>query len=134
MPSTDVKHEFKPFSRSLPLISARNSRLRCCPSLNYQSLATENQVSRKFLHHQSIKAKKALAESLNQAPQTMKSSCSYRLQNPQLILGLVLICHSSYRGSLNYFAICLICLSASGRSITACNALQPKSMTQDFLR
>lgn len=69
-------------------------------------LATENQVSRKFLHHQGIKAKKALAECFE--PSTPDDEVLMFLPITktwlsQLILGLVLICHSSYRGVVELF-------------------------------
>lgn len=69
-------------------------------------LATENQVSRKFLHHQGIKAKKALAECFEPSTPDHEVFMFLPITKTwlsQLILGLVLICHSSYRGVVELF-------------------------------
>lgn len=64
-------------------------------------LATEHQVSRKFVYYQGHKAEMALKESFEStAPDSevlfyLPSTKTWLLQ---LILGLVLICHCSYRG------------------------------------
>jgi len=69
-------------------------------------LATENQVSRKFLHLQGLKAKKALVECFE--PTTPDHEVLFYLPITktwltQLMLGLLLICHSSYRGVVELF-------------------------------
>ncbi|UJB73321.1 hypothetical protein HRE53_32235 (plasmid) [Acaryochloris sp. 'Moss Beach'] len=65
------------------------------------SLAKEHQVSRKFLYQQSKKANDALEEAFS----TSKNDDDVLFHLPitkawlfQLILALVLICHSSFRG------------------------------------
>ncbi len=69
-------------------------------------LATENKVSRKFLHLQGLKAKQALAECFE--PTTPDHEVLFYLPVTktwltQLMLGLLLICHSSYRGVIELF-------------------------------
>jgi hypothetical protein len=64
-------------------------------------LAAEHQVSRKFVYQQGQKAKAALDEVFE--PKTSEDEVIYNLPVTknwltQLILALVLICHSSYRG------------------------------------
>ena len=65
------------------------------------SLANQHQVSRKFVYQQGDKAQQALDESF--APSQGDDDVLFHLPVTknwlfQLILGLVLICHSSYRG------------------------------------
>jgi hypothetical protein len=69
-------------------------------------LAAENQVSRKFLYQQSEKAQIALDEIFER--KTPDNEVLFNLPVTknwltQLILGLVLICHSSYRGVIELF-------------------------------
>jgi hypothetical protein len=64
-------------------------------------LAATHQVSRKFVYQQSEKAQRSLAETF--APSPGDDDVLFHLPVTkrwlyQLILGLVLICHSSYRG------------------------------------
>jgi hypothetical protein len=64
-------------------------------------LAAENQVSRKFVYQQGQKAKAALDEVFE--PKTSDNEVIFNLPVTkdwlnQLILALVMICHSSYRG------------------------------------
>ncbi|MEL6355127.1 MAG: hypothetical protein AAFR58_25790, partial [Cyanobacteria bacterium J06627_28] len=64
-------------------------------------IAAQHQVSRKFLYQQGDKAQQALDESF--APSQGDDDILFHLPVTkhwlfQLILGLVLICHSSYRG------------------------------------
>ena len=69
-------------------------------------LAVTHQVSRKFIYRQGDKAQKALDESF--APSQGDDDVLFHLPVTkswlyQLILGLVLICHSSYRGVVELF-------------------------------
>ncbi|MEO1299429.1 MAG: hypothetical protein AAFW75_27375 [Cyanobacteria bacterium J06636_16] len=69
-------------------------------------LADQHQVSRKFIYQQGPQAQQALDESF--APAAADDEVLFYLpvtQNWlfQLILGLVLICHSSYRGVIELF-------------------------------
>ncbi|MEL7071710.1 MAG: hypothetical protein AAGN15_24110 [Cyanobacteria bacterium J06581_3] len=69
-------------------------------------LAATHQVSRKFVYQQGDKAQQALAESF--APSQGDDDVLFHLPVTknwlyQLILGLVLICHSSYRGVVELF-------------------------------
>ena len=69
-------------------------------------LATTHQVSRKFVYQQGGKAQQALDESF--APSQGDDEVLFHLPVTknwlyQLILGLVLICHSSYRGIVELF-------------------------------
>ncbi|MGB8691520.1 MAG: hypothetical protein WCD53_29945 [Microcoleus sp.] len=69
-------------------------------------LAAEHQVSRKFLYQQSHKAKTALDEifaSLAPDNEVLFNLPITKTCLTQLILGLVLICHSSYRGVIELF-------------------------------
>ena len=64
-------------------------------------LATEHQVSRKFLHQQGNKAKKALTECFETTTPDHEVLFYLPITKSwltQLMLGLILICHSSYRG------------------------------------
>ena len=69
-------------------------------------LATAHQVSRKFIYQQGDKAQRSLDESF--APSAGNDDVLFHLPVTkswlyQLILGLVLICHSSYRGVVELF-------------------------------
>ena len=69
-------------------------------------IASTHQVSRKFVYQQGDKAKQALDESF--APSQGDDDVLFHLPVTknwlyQLILGLVLICHSSYRGVVELF-------------------------------
>ena len=69
-------------------------------------IATTHQVSRKFVYQQGDKARQALDESF--APSQCDEEVLFHLPVTknwlfQLILGLVLICHSSYRGIVELF-------------------------------
>ena len=69
-------------------------------------IASTHQVSRKFVYQQGDKAKQALDESF--APSQGDDDVLFHLPVAknwlyQLILGLVLICHSSYRGVVELF-------------------------------
>lgn len=69
-------------------------------------LADKHQVSRKFVYQQSNKAQQGLNESF--APSQGDDEVLFHLSVTknwlyQLILGLVLICHSSYRGIVELF-------------------------------
>ena len=69
-------------------------------------LADKHQVSRKFVYQQGDKAQQALDESF--APSKSDDAVLFHLPVTkdwlyQLILGLVLICHSSYRGVVELF-------------------------------
>ena len=69
-------------------------------------LAAEHQVSRKFVYQQGQKAKAALDEIFD--PQACDDEVQFNLPITktwlnQLILSLVLICHSSYRGVIELF-------------------------------
>lgn len=65
-------------------------------------LSRSNQVSRKFLYHQAKKAKQAINEAFNDAQETEEEVLFYlpvtKQWIRQLVLGLVLISYSSYRG------------------------------------
>ena len=69
-------------------------------------LAREHRVSRKFLHQQGNKARKALTECFE--PNIPDNDVVFHLPITkswltQLILGVVLICYSSYRGVIELF-------------------------------
>ncbi len=69
-------------------------------------LAATHQVSRKFVYQQGDKAQQALDDSF--APSQADDAILFHLPVTkswlyQLILGLVLICHSSYRGVVELF-------------------------------
>jgi hypothetical protein len=69
-------------------------------------LAAKHQVSRKFVYQQGDKAQQALDESF--VPSPGEDEVLFHLPVTknwlyQLILGLVLICHSSYRGVVELF-------------------------------
>ena len=69
-------------------------------------LAKTHQVSRKFVYQQGDKAQRSLDESF--APSASDDEVLFHLPVTkswlyQLILGLVLICHSSYRGVVELF-------------------------------
>ena len=69
-------------------------------------IAATHQVSRKFVYQQGDKARQALDESF--APSKGDDDVLFHLPVTknwlyQLILGLVLICHSSYRGVVELF-------------------------------
>lgn len=75
-------------------------------SLPISHLADQHQVSRKFVYQQGNKAQQALDESF--APSKGDDEVLFHLPVTknwlyQLILGLVLICHSSYRGVVELF-------------------------------
>ena len=75
-------------------------------SLPISRLADKHQVSRKFVYQQGDKAQQALDESF--APSQGDDDVLFHLPVTknwlyQLILGLVLICHSSYRGVVELF-------------------------------
>ena len=75
-------------------------------SLPISQLADQHQVSRKFVYRQGNKAQQALDESF--APSQGDDDVLFHLPVTrnwlyQLILGLVLICHSSYRGVVELF-------------------------------
>ena len=65
-------------------------------------LSRSNRVSRKFLYHQAEKAKQAISEAFDDAQETEKEVLFYlpvtKQWIRQLVLGLVLISYSSYRG------------------------------------
>ena len=72
-------------------------------------LAGQHQVSRKFVYQQGDKAQQALDDSF--APSQGDDDVLFHLPVTknwlyQLILGLVLICHSSYRGVVELFQAC----------------------------
>ena len=69
-------------------------------------LAEQHQVSRKFIYQQGQKAQQALDESFASAPADDEVLFYLPVTQNwlfQLILGLVLICHSSYRGVVELF-------------------------------
>ena len=75
-------------------------------SQSISHLAAIHQVSRKFVYQQGDKAQQALDESF--APSAADDEVLFHLPVTktwlyQLILGLVLICHSSYRGVVELF-------------------------------
>ena len=75
-------------------------------SLPISQLADQHQVSRKFVYQQGSKANQALEASF--APSQDDDNVLFHLPVTknwlyQLILGLVLICHSSYRGVVELF-------------------------------
>jgi hypothetical protein len=75
-------------------------------SQSISDLAAQHQVSRKFVYQQGDKAQQALDESF--APSQGDDDVLFHLPVTknwlyQLILGLVLICHSSYRGVVELF-------------------------------
>ena len=77
-------------------------------SLPISQLADQHQVSRKFVYQQGNKAQQALDESF--APFQGDDEVLFHLPVTknwlyQLILGLVLICHSSYRNVVELWAI-----------------------------
>ena len=64
-------------------------------------LSRSNQVSRKFLYHQTEKAKQAINEAFDDAQETEEVLYYLPVTKQwirQLVLGLVLISYSSYRG------------------------------------
>ena len=75
-------------------------------SFPISQLAGQHQVSRKFVYQQGDKAQRSLDESF--APKSTDDEVLFHLPVTkswlyQLILGLVLICHSSYRGVVELF-------------------------------
>ncbi|MEO0707655.1 MAG: hypothetical protein AAF050_18585, partial [Cyanobacteria bacterium J06649_5] len=75
-------------------------------SQSISHIAATHQVSRKFVYQQGDKAQQALNESF--APSQGDDDVLFHLPVTktwlyQLILGLVLICHSSYRGVIELF-------------------------------
>ncbi|MEN8445465.1 MAG: hypothetical protein ABG776_10695, partial [Cyanobacteria bacterium J06555_13] len=75
-------------------------------SLPISQLAAQHQVSRKFVYQQGDKAQRSLDESF--APSQGDDEVLFHLPVTknwlyQLILGLVLICHSSYRNVIELF-------------------------------
>ena len=75
-------------------------------SVPISHLADKHQVSRKFVYQQGDKAQRSLDESF--APSQEDDEVLFHLPVTkswlyQLILGLVLICHSSYRGVVELF-------------------------------
>lgn len=69
-------------------------------------LAREHQVSRKFLYQQADKARNALEESFDPAPEEQEVLFYLPVTKAwlrQLVLALVLICHASYRGVIELF-------------------------------
>ncbi|MEO1353487.1 MAG: hypothetical protein AAFW84_32795 [Cyanobacteria bacterium J06635_15] len=81
-------------------------------------LADQHQVSRKFIYQQGQKAQQALDESF--APTQADDEVLFYLPVTknwlfQLILGLILICHSSYRGVRFVQLKQVICLGTAGK-------------------
>lgn len=75
-------------------------------SKSITQLAGENEVSRKFLYKQAAKAESALGEAFDPAPDDEKVLFQLpvtKLWLRQLVLGLVLVCHGSYRGVKEIF-------------------------------
>ena len=74
-------------------------------------LAAEHQVSRKFVHAQVNRAQEALDQAFAPAPQADNQVLFYipvtKLWLRQVVLALLLICHSSYRGIIEFFRDCL---------------------------
>ena len=75
-------------------------------SFPISQLADQHQVSRKFVYQQGDKAQRSLDESF--APKSTDDEVLFHLPVTkswlyQLILGLVLVCHSSYRGVVELF-------------------------------
>ena len=69
-------------------------------------LAERHQVSRKFVYQQADKATQALEQAFN-PPQKKEAVLFYlpvtKTWLKQVILGLILLCHSSYRGVIEFF-------------------------------
>lgn len=73
-------------------------------------LAEQHQVSRKFIYAQKDKAQAALDEAFEEAGDDQQVLFYLPVTRPwlrQVVLGLILICHSSYRGVIEFFAALL---------------------------
>ena len=70
-------------------------------------LSVRHQVSRKFLYQQADKGEQALAQAFQSPPSGEEEVLFYlpvtRAWLRQVVLGLVLLCHSSYRGVMAFF-------------------------------
>ncbi len=71
-------------------------------------LAKQHQVSRKFLYDQAGKGEQALEQAFKSPPPSDEEVLFYlpvtRAWLRQVVLGLVLLCHSSFRGVIAFFA------------------------------
>ena len=110
-PASSVAATLRPETRQQIAIEA------LAKSKPISHLATDYEVSRKFVYQQSEKAKRALDESFE--PTTPDEQVLFHLPITkawlfQLILGLVLICHSSLRGVVELLRdVFVVAISAS---------------------
>jgi hypothetical protein len=76
-------------------------------------LAHEHDVSRKFVYQQADKAQRVLADAFTPAlGRTQRVLCTVPVTKTllrQMVLGLVLICHSSFRGVVEFLRDILDC-------------------------
>ena len=94
-------------SANLPLSTRKDLALRVLAKTEPVShIASQHQVSRKFLYQQGHKAEQALEEAFTKS--TDEQAVLFYLPVTkawlfQLILALILICHASYRGIVELF-------------------------------
>jgi hypothetical protein len=102
-----AQHESKPSqSQFTPDIRQKLAIEVLAKSKPISHLATEHRVSRKFLHQQGNKAKMVLAKCFESSTSDHEVVFYLPITKTwlfQLILALVLICHSSYRGVVELF-------------------------------
>jgi hypothetical protein len=97
-------------------------------------LAGRHQVSRQFLYHQATKGAQALGQAF--APQAKDEEVLFYLPVTrawlrQVVLGLVLLCHRSFRGVMAFFRDLLDCpLSAQQRALYRAPSGQRRSTGQ----
>jgi transposase-like protein len=87
-------------------------------SSSVTELAERHQVSRKFLYRQADKGEQALSQAFSPPPPTEQKVLFYlpvtKAWLQQVVLGLVLLCHSSFRGVVEFFRDVLDCPVALG--------------------
>ncbi len=70
-------------------------------------LAKRHGVSRKFVYHQAGKGAQALEQAFQSSPSNGEEVLFYlpvtRAWSQQVVLGLLLLCHSSFRGVITFF-------------------------------
>ena len=115
-----------------PDSSPRHRHPSALPFITYQPAGRSHQLSRKFVYQQGDKAQRSLDESF--APTPADDDVLFHLPVTknwlyQLILGLVLICHSSYRGVVEVLRDHLI-----RRSALALSTIGSKRRRRQLLR
>jgi hypothetical protein len=87
-------------------------------SSSVTELAERHQVSRKFLYQQADKGEQALSQAFSPPPPTKQKVLFYlpvtKVWLQQVVLGLVLLCHSSFRGVVEFIRDVLDCPLALG--------------------